>query len=332
MVGEEDKISWHDKLASCYNFPMAATETAIRKEVVENSENPYFDIIAKGHFPKGHVVLAMEDPRPEHPDFFERWRAQGSKINKTRPILTIPASPRIENDILYMTVAPSTFRAHDATRDPNARLKYHEYLADALGTSVVIVTADEKIAVAQRQIPLEHRGRMGVVSGYPRATHDPVRGEPVDIDQTGTWDPFRTVSRELAEEAGIGPHELSDLTALGVIVNRAADQPVMVFAARTSLSSDTIRQRDTDDEVRIRFAPHTENALSDLLPLYASYPSPTGMGSLMLFGDSEFGHRWSERMNARLTREYWKQTASSDSQKAAIRQWGLRQFTQLAKT
>lgn len=94
-------------------------------------------------------------------------------------------------------------------------------LANAIGMSAALVTADNKLVMGRRN---------DRVAYYPNRIH-PFAGalEPKDVPNV-----FDGMRRELAEELGLQASSLTDLNLLAIIQDKRLLQPEFIFIARTS--------------------------------------------------------------------------------------------------
>lgn len=303
-------------------------------------QNPFFETLAVGSFSPAQVVvetqLPTSKPTPFKEAILEHWGRKDNNPRGLRRTLTLQTQPIIKNNQLHLATAESTFLEFDATRDPEVRKSYSDsvHTVDPLGTSVLLITEDEKLLLVQRPHNAATKpDAMSVISGYPEVAGDPTRiGKIPDADESGNWNPFQTIIRELAEETGIYKSELSsnDFVLTGIIFNKSSNQPVVTFAAKTFLTAEHIKERElvgkTDGEVRVRFIPNTYTAIEDMLLTFAASSSPSGIASLLFYGRQQFGDEWYKKINSRLTEEHQKHMQRTAERRRKFERQGIIYF------
>ena len=294
-------------------------------EAVESGEieisNPYFDILASGKFGEGDISarLSLNTTKPkelieETESIWEETNSkrvsEGKTPLKAEPQLSLKGVNVVDGK-LNIELASSSYKDHIAMQNKDLRARYAEYAPRVLGTNVLVKTADGQLIVAQRGLDAATKpGALSVPGGQPNFSTD-LRGED-------NWDPFATVKRELTEEAGIETNELTDIKASGIIYNKAANNPSMIFFAETNLSADQIRSRATDREINIKFIPDTKEDIEHAILWWAFSPSKSGASALALYGREKFGEEWFRWINERLEKREEKYKTLDSEQLAKL--------------
>lgn len=275
---------------------------AENKELKVNN-NPYFDILASGRFGVGQINVT-QNLQEEYPqELKEAIEAVWSSRNQARaqaghPLLE--ATPQLklksvatEDGNLVIELSEGTYKDHIAWQDKAFKEKFKDFDPKIIGTNIVVKTADDQLMIVQRGLGAATKpGAMSVVGGQWDITKD--------CDEKGSWDPFRTITRELEEETGIKRDEIDNLTATGIIYNKAANNPSMIFCAESSLNADQIRERIGDGEVLVKFIPDEEKDVEHSILWWTSSPSPSGASALALYGRDKFGEEWFDKVNQRI--------------------------------
>ena len=273
--------------------------------------NPYFEVLASGNFSPEKVSVAVE-PYPKLSDELQKevddeWDKRnkdrvekGEKTFKNDPQFILHENPNIQNDTLDMRLYIGGFKLFIAAQNKEIADKL-PVKPGSLGTNIVLETADNHLMIIQRDINAPTKpGAMSVAGGY--ADFDK------DLEENGErWNPFKTVKRELKEEAGVEEGDLNDVSSLGILYNKTVNNPTFAFLGRSNLTSDEIRSKngtqevDSDDNVKLRFIPNTQGEIEKMILWHAFSPSPSGAGTLALYGKGKFGDEWFDRIQERLS-------------------------------
>ncbi len=153
-----------------------------------------------------------------------------------------------------------------------------DVMANPVGLSTALLTVDGKLLLGQRN---------ALVAYYPNRVH-PFAGslEPDDPDV------FTAVGRELLEELAIEANSLLGVRCIGMAEDLRLRQPELIFAATSSLSSQTIVQRlDPAEHTAVVAVPATA---SDILDAVTNDPrlTPIAVASILMWGRLQFGDEW----------------------------------------
>jgi 8-oxo-dGTP pyrophosphatase MutT (NUDIX family) len=163
--------------------------------------------------------------------------------------------------------------------------------SNPIGVSAVVVTADGWILYGRRN------ERVACHPGHVQAFGGSLEADERRAD--GTFDAFTCILRELDEEAGVRPADVTELVCLGLIHDRVIRQPELVFDTR-------IRQDRAEMAGRLRHddpgQEHAEIVLcrdepEAIVPFIRQMTpmSPVAVGALFLHGSRQFGQAWYER-------------------------------------
>ncbi len=162
------------------------------------------------------------------------WKAAGARLG-TRlfdgPVCRverITATPTA----LHVAWSASSYRWFLGTNGSDAALLPR---ADALGTCAVVVSSDGWLVFGRRSAQ---------VALYPGRAH-PFGGM---VEPAEAVDLCAEIERELHEEVGLTPADVSTLTCLGVGVDPQLAQPELIFAAQTKLARAELVARLTQGE------------------------------------------------------------------------------------
>jgi 8-oxo-dGTP pyrophosphatase MutT (NUDIX family) len=195
-----------------------------------------------------------------------------------------------DHETLILNLGPTDYREFVGTnlRHPElAQRNGRDALANPLGVSVAVVTADGRFVVQRRS---EH------VFEYPGYFH--VCGgnvEPIDVEGPDAPGVFAAARRELEEELGVGSAQIADLICLGLAENRATLKPDLLFAADVTLTADAFGTARNSEYSGLVFI-DGEAALAEHLTEYSQRYSPPGMACLLAAGRRRYGDEWYERV------------------------------------
>jgi 8-oxo-dGTP pyrophosphatase MutT (NUDIX family) len=251
-------------------------------------------------WPKGRVRVTWTDrgSRPLIPEverlIDEAWAAAASRPGVylfDGPMCRLE-SARASDDGLELLTSPTSYKAFLGTNMAHPELADRHgrgVLANPLGVSVALETADGQLALGRRNQSVAY---------YPGHVH-PFAGALEPGDRA---DPFTTARRELAEELSLAAHETTDLRCAGLVEDRALLQPELILLARTALASDQIRDRvDRTEHEGVVFVAADE--LADVPHVMKRWDrvTPVAVASLLLWGRSKWGSAWFDRESKRFT-------------------------------
>lgn len=129
------------------------------------------------------------------------------------------------------------FLGSNCTHPEWADTSGHHALADALGTSVALLSSDGH-AVFGRRSP-----HLALYPGYPH----PIGGT-LEVSAGAAPDATAELLREVSEEVGLAAHEITEVRVLGLTEDRNFRQPEMVWLVRTTCLRAELEQRIARDE------------------------------------------------------------------------------------
>ncbi len=115
-----------------------------------------------------------------------------------------------------------------------------EQIPNVLVTSTVLITSDNKMMVQERGASAHQSGNIDALGGHIDPKSDVYNGR-VDV--------FFSARRELMEETGLNPDEITSIQGLGLIYNFSdTSHYAMPFVARTPLKAQQVLSRIRDNE------------------------------------------------------------------------------------
>jgi hypothetical protein len=152
-------------------------------------------------------------------------------------------------------------------------------LANPIGLSTSMLTSDGYLLLGRRN---------EAVAYYPGRIH-PFAGAAEPADPLNLFDEVR---RELAEELAFRSNDIADLRCIAMVEDRSLAQPELIFRCRSTRSRDEIvAQVDHTEHKGVWSIPADADALTDVLNHPAPF-TPIAIGTLLLFGRSNFGEKW----------------------------------------
>ncbi|MBI4100242.1 hypothetical protein HY439_00675 [Candidatus Microgenomates bacterium] len=187
----------------------------------------------------------------------------------------------LKDDKLILTVGDTDFREYTGSRDLATFRQYgFKCVSNPISASSVIVTCDGKIIIGQK-ISGDALGSIDAVGGYVHPEKD--------ADSQGVVDIFKAARREIIEETPISEDEISQLLCLGVSYEYTGlCHPVVSFIAVTPLTSDEIKNRESEELRLIAVEPEKvpdssdEHYVQDVLKKHYPHIEPDGRISIAL--------------------------------------------------
>ena len=189
--------------------------------------------------------------------------------------------------LVLSTTSYKTFLGTNLTRPDFARQHGPQILANPVGVSALLETADAFLLLGRRS---------DAVAYYPGRVH-PFAGA---LEPRDGADVFAAVRRELREELSLEPGDAGGLHCVGLVEDDALRQPELVFLARCRLARAQVEARLDPAEHRGVYAvPATREAVEAALPDPAL--TPVAAASLLLWGRLRIddGEHWFRRLAPR---------------------------------
>ncbi|MEK6798880.1 MAG: hypothetical protein AABZ12_07950 [Planctomycetota bacterium] len=308
--------------AAIFSLPAIALlllqRLSFRSAVARKPRSPHTSILATPSLPTGasfSVSFAQrytseqivqrwtDDPRPTNPAaeamIAAAWETQLALAEQENRRLYDGRLVRLvqlqaEPSRLHLRLGPTSFRDFLGTNLFNAAAVLRQNarsLADAVGVSTIVRTADHAIALGRRGPSVAyHAGFLHAFGGMLDET---------DRRADGTYDLFGAAQRELVEELGLQRGEVHDLSLIAVVRDLAIQQPEFVFEANVALSCKEIEARFRPGEpgqehTGIEFAFGDPSSILPFLRRVAPV-APTAEAAVLLHGLFEWGREWYEQ-------------------------------------
>ncbi len=157
-----------------------------------------------------------------------------------------------------------------------------ESLANPVGVSCALVSSEGRLMLGRRNDKVAyHPARIHPFAGClePR--------EPMDV--------FMEALRELKEELGFAPADVSERRCLGMVEDMAIRQPELVILVRTGRSASEIeRQLDAGEHhATCSIEPEPDSAARAVREMRLL--TPVAVGTILLWGREAFGQGWFEQ-------------------------------------
>jgi len=231
-------------------------------------------------------VRWVPENRPRH-DEVEKVIEQAWKDAQSRPGLKLFDGPmcRLERfaagKTLELDLSPTSYRIFWGTNLNNSRLaqKYGPAsLANAVGLSCAVESGDGFLMLGRRNASVAY---------YPSRVH-PFAGT---LEPSEKVDVFAEARRELTEELGFGPDDISSFVCTGIIEDVSIGQPELVFSVKSSRTRSQIQSKldptEHDSLITIEPIPQkVETSLND------PAMTPVALGTILLWGREHFGPAW----------------------------------------
>jgi hypothetical protein len=262
------------------------------------------NLILQGPWSAAQVVATtIESSRPIIPDIesviAQTWSDHTARLGSALfdgPMSRLE-SFQTDGHQLHLNLSSTSYRIFLGTNLCHANLAERfgrPALANAIGMSAALLTADGKLVMGRRN---------DRVAYYPNRIH-PFAGalEPKDVPNI-----FDGIRRELEEELHLRNEDVTDLRMLAIIEDRRLLQPEFIFFAQTPFTSDALRDsldRSEHDSLWMHYA--SADALDNLLKKIdfegradEDLFTPVAVGTLLVFGRFVFGVNWLKRHGKR---------------------------------
>ncbi len=195
---------------------------------------------------------------------------------------------------LHLELGPTSYREFAGTNLHNPALTETigpAAFADPLGTSGLVATSDGFLCLGRRGPGVAfHAGYVHTFGGLL---------ESVDQRPDGGFDVFGGILRELHEELGVDPKDISELVLLGMVRDRAIRQPELIFdgtvqLSRENLNARTDRAEFVEEHTAIEFVFDEPEAVAAHLAR-TDRVTPVAQAALLLHGRLHWGIDWYEQ-------------------------------------
>ncbi len=259
----------------------------------------FLDLV--GSFAPGQVRVRLSDAaRRTNPDveraIDEAWREQterarrdGTRLHDGRVARLIACDLR--DQALDLVLGQVSYREFVGTNLTNASLRYlhgTEVLADPLGISAAVTTADGCVVLGRRSEQVFfHAGRVHPIGGMVELRDPP--GSLPDL--------FAQMADELGQELGIARESLRPMTCLGLVRDKGIVQPELIFDARVKVTFDELRAsasaaRDAFEHTDLVCIREHDAAVLRYLDHHGEGLTPVGLATLLLHGQARWGAGW----------------------------------------
>jgi len=261
-----------------------------------------FLLQAAGGFSRSAVHVTRADRPTQVPPEIESliettWQEQtrdAAQQNKTlyNNKLAKLVGAATDGDKLALVMGDTDYRAFVGTNLCNAHTVASigaEGLADALGTSALVVTSDGYLLLGRRNT------RVFFHSGYLHTFGGMV--ESVDCTDDGKYDVFSALLRELREELRLADSEVVDIVCTGLVRDRSILQPELIFDVHVGTSRQHLIERfnpNHDDEHTT--LEHCDDLPEAIVPFVRRVApiTPVAISALLLHARREWGVGWYE--------------------------------------
>ena len=200
---------------------------------------------------------------------------------------------RFHEGRLTLLIGPTDYRSFLATNFcPADRREQLEgaILADPLGVSAVVVTADGHLVWGRRRKDsVCHGGYLHAIGGMLEMPGD---------QQASSLDVFAAMQAELIEELQIKPAEITELVCIGLVRDGQVRQPELVFEVTLTLTRQQLLDRfdpAARDQEHVGFETCLDLTEAVVPFIHESQPmASVAVGALMLHGRHHWGSNWYE--------------------------------------
>ena len=190
---------------------------------------------------------------------------------------------------LELTLGPVSYKEFLGTNMTHAALRYQhgpEVLADALGVSAAVITADGYVLLGRRSHKVMfHGGQVHPLGGI------------VELGRHGKADPFDVIETELAEEAGLLRKSIRQTLCLGLVRDKKIVQPELVFGVTVDAEAGALREQaakalDNFEHTELVAARNEPSSMVTFIGQNFAELTPVAVATLLLHGMKCWGSGW----------------------------------------
>jgi hypothetical protein len=190
---------------------------------------------------------------------------------------------------LQLTLGPVSFKEFLGTNLTNAALRYlhgPEVLADALGVSAALISADSYVLLGRRSHEVAfHGGRLHPLGGI------------VEIESDGKVDPFEAIESELVEEAAIRRRDIRQTLCLGLVRDKQIVQPELVFGVTVADEAGKLREQiaraaDGYEHTELVAIRNEDSCIVTFIRQNFAELTPVAVATLLMHGMRCWGSGW----------------------------------------
>jgi len=231
--------------------------------------------LISGFFDEQHVTIRFEHKNyTRNKDALEYIKKQWNKIVQEKPSMFAGDLVRVvksnsDSEHIRLYTIHTTYDDFYVTQTKSFQEKFpNELISNPLSVGCILVTNDNYLVlgIRNKQVAVEP-GKITVVSGMV---------DDKDIVDFKKVDLFSCINREIEEEIGVKPKEISDLLCIGLVDSKYGQNTHVPFFGRTNLHFNEILQRENDgefseiiklgnSEIEISAILNNNNNLSDIL-------------------------------------------------------------------
>jgi 8-oxo-dGTP pyrophosphatase MutT (NUDIX family) len=219
------------------------------------------------------------------------WRGAKARLGDKLfdgPMCRMESCSASDEGKLLLRLSRTSYRIFLGTNmtHPNLAEEYGPaILANPIGVSPALISSDGFLLLGRRN---------DSVAYYPHRLH-PFAGA---LEPREKLDIFDEVRRELREELGFGPQDVSEIVCTGIIEDPVLRHPELVFAVRSTKSREQIQSQVKDEEHHASWStPATAESIARALASEQEF-TPVARGAILLWGRIEFGDEWFERVKS----------------------------------
>jgi hypothetical protein len=201
----------------------------------------------------------------------------------------VQASP--SPDQLSLTLGAVSYKEFVGTNLTNAYLRHihgPDVLADALGVSAAVVSADGFLVLGRRSKKVAyHGGRIHPIGGIV---------EPAEAGQPAPH-PAETMTNELREELCITPEQIDAIECIALVRDKHIVQPELVFDVTVSadvaeMITGAREAKDSMEHAEIVPVRHHPASVVTFMENHAAQLTPVALATLLVHGLHVWGSGW----------------------------------------
>lgn len=259
-----------------------------------------FEILARGCYRPEQTIIDYHPElsmpmTPEIQAWMEKdWQQKLSLAQQQgtllydAPLIRFVSASSPTADTLRLTLGNTSYKEYVTTRAP-AFASHHtrEELSNAFSVCSVVETSDDFILLDQRAGVDTYVGRYHVIGGFLERS--------ADMTVCQQPDPFAAMRREIQEETGIRPTDITEQLCLGVVYDLSLPHAELCFLTRLHIPLETVLHERTPEDQEIRKLQSlqvTADQLQAFIVRHHGNISPSGEPNMLLYGELRFGPSW----------------------------------------
>ena len=229
------------------------------------------------------------------------WESSGETRNGSK---VLAMGVLLDQDKVIIRTGVTDYKERIATIKPEYQIAKRfgpESVAAQLATASIILTADNKVCMAQLG-KTDEKNRIGGIHTIAGLLEMKADKTPVS--------PTENILKEISQELGFEMEEVrkrfTPETVLAIEQDPRIFATDIIFLVKTDVTKQEIKARSgkSDKEIVPVFVDNTAEGIKDALLVFAKTGTATALSGLYLYGKMGFGNEWAGSIQKRLARRF----------------------------